>query len=805
MVKFAIYKEDAFIIVTSLLLYMLLSRHYSKVTKSEQLNEDRMQALEQSEERLSLALLASKSGIWDRNIKTGEIYFDSNYFMLPGYEPNEFPHTYDEWEKRVHPADVDQAKMAIEAYLTGKSESYSVEFRFKKKDNSWMWVLSQGKLFRRDEQGNPVRFTGMHTDISERKRSEESLLKNEDHYRSLFDNSLIGVTVTNSEFIITEANDAFCKMLEYSKDELIDKMSISDVSHQDDVDKSFEMVRKLMTHEIDHYSLEKRYLTKTGNTINALIYTRGQYNFDDEYEGTTSSILDITEYIRADKSLRISEEKYRSLFNNSDVAMFRSRVDGSEVLDVNQKFLYAFGKTLDETIGKPSTIVWADPKDRDEMIRKLLADGRVSAYEQKLLDHQGCIKNCLTSMVLDREQGILEGSILDITNLKRAEENRLILEKQMLHAQKLESLGVLAGGIAHDFNNILTAIMGNADLALTRMNPESPAIDNLHNIEQAAARAADLAKQMLAYSGKGKFVVENLDMNRLLEEMLHMLDVSISKKALLRLNLTPNLPSVEADATQIRQIVMNLVINASEAIGDKSGVIAISTGFMDCDRTYLEKVWLEENITAGVYVYLEIADTGCGMDNETQTKLFDPFFTTKFTGRGLGMAAVLGIVKGHKGAINVYSEPNNGTTFKILLPASNRPAEIFNDDSHKDDWKSEGKVLLVDDEETIRVMGKKMLQEFGFAAVTAKDGRAAVEIFKQSSDFVFVILDLTMPRMDGEQCFHELKRLKPDVKVIMCSGFSEHEVSQKFAGKGLSGFIQKPYNLSMLKEAIQKI
>ena len=395
-VKIAIFKGSTFILLTSLLLYILLNRYNNMITKSEQRHEERMQALEQSEERLSLALVASKSGIWDRNVKSGEIYFDSNYFMLSGYEPNEFPHSYDEWEKRVHPADVDKAKKAIEAYLSGKSQSYNVEFRFKRKDGSWMWILSQGKLFEHNEQGKPARFTGMQTDISERKRSEESLIKSESLYRSLFDSSLIGVTVTDRKFIITDANDAFCKMLEYSKDELIGNMSIVDISHPDDAVKSFEMIRKLVAHEMDQFSLEKRYLTKTGKIINALIYVRGQYNLDGDYEGTTGSFLDITEYKRAGELIRVSEEKYRSLFNNSDVAMFRSRVDGSEVLDVNKKFLEMFGKTLSETIGKPSTIVWADPKDREEMIQRLLAGGCVSGYEQKLLDHQGGIKNCLT-------------------------------------------------------------------------------------------------------------------------------------------------------------------------------------------------------------------------------------------------------------------------------------------------------------------------------------------------------------------------------------------------------------------------
>lgn len=401
-----------------------------------------------------------------------------------------------------------------------------------------------------------------------------------------------------------------------------------------------------------------------------------------------------------------------------------------------------------------------------------------------------------------KTRGFIE-VVEDITEHRRAEQERLNLEQQLLHAQKLESLGVLAGGIAHDFNNILMAIIGNADLALMRLSPESPAVGNLHNIEQSAARAADLAKQMLAYSGKGKFVIEHLDLNRLLEEMLHMLEVSISKKAVLRLDLTRPLPSVEADATQMRQIVMNLVINASEAIGDRSGVIAITTGCMDCDRSYLKNVWLDENITEGLYLFLEIADTGCGMDREVMSKIFDPFFTTKFTGRGLGMAAVLGIVRGHKGAIRVYSEPNRGTTFKILLPASGRPLELFNEESHKHSWKGSGTVLLVDDEETVRAIGSEMLKELGFMAITANDGREALDIFRSNPDIAIVVLDLTMPHMDGEQCFRELRLLKPDVKVIMSSGYNEHEVTQKFVGKGLAGFVQKPYKVSTLREVFR--
>ena len=522
--------------------------------------------------------------------------------------------------------------------------------------------------------------------------------------------------------------------------------------------------------------------------------------------------IDITEQKRAEEALRESKARFQAFY---DLGLVGLTITSPEKgwLHINECLCSMLGYTEAELL----KMTWAQLTHPDDLAADVeqfarILSGEIEGYEleKRFLTRSGgvffakLVVRCVRKP--DRSVNFVVAMVQDITERKRAEEERLNYEKQLLHAQKLESLGVLAGGIAHDFNNLLMAIMGNADLALMRLNPESPAVDNLKRIEQASARAAELAKQMLAYSGKGKFVVEPLDMSRLVEEMLHMLEVSISKKAVLRFNLTNPLPSIEADATQLRQIIMNLVINASEAIGDKSGVIAVTTGCMNCNRSYLKDVWLDENLSEGLYVSLEIADTGCGMDKETLSKLFDPFFTTKFTGRGLGMAAVLGIVRGHKGAIKVNSDQGKGTSFKVLFPASARPTELFDGGSHKKDiWHGSGTVLLVDDEETVRGIGAEMLKELGFTVITAEDGEAGVAAFAKNPDIAFVILDLTMPHMDGEQCFRELQRLKPDVKVIMSSGFSEHEVTQKFSGKGLAGFIQKPYRLSALEEAIRRI
>ncbi|MBJ6723813.1 response regulator [Geomonas sp. Red875] len=395
----------------------------------------------------------------------------------------------------------------------------------------------------------------------------------------------------------------------------------------------------------------------------------------------------------------------------------------------------------------------------------------------------------------------------DISGKKKLEEENKKIESQMLHVQKLESLGVLAGGIAHDFNNILTAILGNADLALTRLPTASPATDNLRRIEDAAHRAADLARQMLAYSGKGRFVIQPLEVNRVIREMTQMLEVSISKKAKLSYQLGEDLPFVDVDNTQLRQVIMNLVINASEAIGHEPGCITITTGVRECTRTYLSETWIDDKLPEGEYVAIDITDTGCGMDNETVAKIFDPFFTTKFTGRGLGMAAVLGIIRGHRGAIKVSTVLGEGTTFTLLFPISRQvsvpePAPFVEDDS----WRGSGTVLLVDDERTILELGTDMLHALGFQVLTAADGCEAVEVYRNyQNDIVCVILDLTMPQLDGEQTFRELRQIEPQVRVVVSSGYNEQEVTQRFTDAGAVGFVQKPYTLSELTKSLRLI
>ena len=410
------------------------------------------------------------------------------------------------------------------------------------------------------------------------------------------------------------------------------------------------------------------------------------------------------------------------------------------------------------------------------------------------------------------------GAIRDITSLREAQTKRVDLEARLLaernnallasrlqHAQRMESLGLLAGGIAHDFNNLLVGVLGYADLALNELGPTSPARPLIEEARKSGERAADLCNQMLAYSGRGKFLVENIDLNDIVEDIRQLLEMVISKKVALQHKCSSGIPSISADETQIRQVIMNLVINASEAIGDESGVIAIATGAMECDRAYLDLAYVPAaDAKEGNYIYVEVSDTGCGLDAAALDRIFDPFFTTKMTGRGLGLAAVLGIIRSHGGAIKVCSEPGAGTTIKVLFPAIDEPApnRPTRTGSHEK-WRGDGTILLVDDDETVLKIARIMLEEAGFRVRTAANGLEGLEVFAaHTEEITCVVLDLMMPQMDGSEAFREMRRLRPNVRVVLSSGYSDYDVTARFAGQGLAGFLKKPYRSSQLLEVV---
>jgi signal transduction histidine kinase/CheY-like chemotaxis protein len=412
----------------------------------------------------------------------------------------------------------------------------------------------------------------------------------------------------------------------------------------------------------------------------------------------------------------------------------------------------------------------------------------------------------------DDDRHFLDGAarvLAEHARRQRAEAHRAELEEQVRHAQKMESLGVLAGGIAHDFNNLLMAILGHASLGIAEAGAGSPGRDHLCQIEVTAKRAADLTNQLLAYAGKGRFVVERVNLNRLVEEMGNLLHTAISRKAVLNYDLAPGLPAVEGDPTQLRQVVMNLITNASEALGADPGTITLMTGLTKASDRYLRGACLENTLAPGTYVCLEVSDTGCGMDEETRQRIFDPFFSTKFTGRGLGLASVLGVVRGHHGAICVSSEKGAGSRFRILFPPLREPARAPRPGDQAPGtvrWKGQGRILLVDDEEMVRTVATLMLQRLGFEVITATDGRDAVDLFTVRKDVIdAVVLDMTMPNMDGKEALERLRRIRPDIRVLMTSGFTAEDIAKEMGENGHNGFLQKPFNSAMLAEKLKAL
>ena len=497
------------------------------------------------------------------------------------------------------------------------------------------------------------------------------------------------------------------------------------------------------------------------------------------------------------------------------VYQYRLRPDGTRHFPYASEAIRTIYRLSPEEANKQSSAVTRilhpdDAAKIEETIQQSARNLSPWVHEYRVRFPDGTIRWLRGNAVPQREADgstLWHGFITDITEQKQAEINLQALERKIQQTQKLESLGVLAGGIAHDFNNILTGIIGNASLATLELPEDSAVIPFLRSITEGSKQAADLCRQMLAYSGRGRFVVRAVSVNRIVEETTKLLQIAVSKNASLRLELVPDLPAITADETQLRQVIMNLVINASDAIGDQQGAIRISTSVATLDPSFSAGAVLAPDSPEKPHVCLEVSDSGCGMSPEVQARIFDPFYTTKFTGRGLGLSAVLGILRGHKGGLKIDSQLGHGTTFTLCFPVA--PVEEQADtkivQAHTP-WKASGLILVVDDDETIRRATSAMLQKLGFAVQVAEDGARGLEAFRADpSRFTLVLLDLTMPNKDGESVFVDMKALKPDVRVILMSGFSEKEATARFVGKGLASFLQKPFGFDDLRTLLASV
>ncbi|MCK4771696.1 MAG: PAS domain S-box protein, partial [Candidatus Latescibacteria bacterium] len=509
-------------------------------------------------------------------------------------------------------------------------------------------------------------------DITKRKQAEEALQESEKKYRTIFEQLIDLYYQTDIQGIITNLSPSVKPLTGYDPDELIGR-SVLDV-YLNPVDRD-NFVRELMkSGRVENYEL--KLVKKTGEVADVSINAHVVLGEDKEPVSIEGVMHDITERKRAEEALKESEAKYRTLFEESTDGIIIADIETKEFLYVNPSMCHMLGYSEEELMALG--VGDMHPKeDLEYVISKFEAQAR---EDKTLVSEIPCLRKDGTVVYADINAAIAlidgrqcsTGFFRDITERRQAEEERQRLEEQIQEARRMESLGVLASGIAHDFNNLLAGVLGNADLALMKLSPVSPACDSVEKIIISARRAADLVSQMLAYAGKGKTIVKPVNLSEVVEEMAHILDTSIPDNAVVEYDLASDLPMVEADLMQVRQVIRNLFNNSMEALGEDCGTITVTTGAVECGPGLdcIPEPRFGAELREGSYVYLQVDDDGCGMDEEIQEKLFDPFFSTKFVGRGLGLPAALGIMRDHGGAISVRSQPVQGTTARILFPVS---------------------------------------------------------------------------------------------------------------------------------------
>ena len=661
-----------------------------------------------------------------------------------------------------------------------------------------------------DAAGKVVGLFGISRDITEMMRVQESLRLARQSLDQLPDTILWA----DLDGRLVDCNQGASLCLGYSQEQLLEK-SVFEVVPIATSENWLDIFAQLRLRRVKHF--ESSFRTKSGGLLPMDVQLT-HIAFGDT-ELLCGIARDVSQRKTMEEKLRKSEASLRRAQSMAKLGTWEWDPVTDQVL-YSEEFFTIFGIDRELFGGNFSAMVeqLVHPEDRDLVERAgTLAreTGIGQTVEYRIMHPDGTIHWIRAIGEFVREPGkpsIMIGANQDITEHKRLEEERLRLERQMLHLQKLESLGVLSGGIAHDFNNLLQVVLGNLDLTLMQLPGEAAVRQNLEQAVIATIRASELSGMMLAYSGKGVLAIKELNLSDLLRENFRLLSAVSSPTVRFTPRLDPALPPVQADATQLLQVVINLLKNACEAIGEGSGALTLATGVGEVDRECLAGSRLEEKLAPGRYGWLEVRDTGCGMDEATQYKIFDPFFSTKFTGRGLGMSAALGIMRAHRGAILLESSPGAGTRIRLLFPIASEPQQmrpaapggaggVATADGRRRDT-----ILIVDDEEMIRTLSAAMLGAFGFDTLVASDGAGALEIFRrEGSGIAMVLLDQSMPIMDGLSVFKQLRRIRPEVKVLLASGYSEQEISARFSGLGLDGFIQKPYNLNHLLGEVKRL
>jgi PAS domain S-box-containing protein len=760
-------------------------------------------ALRLSEERLSLALDASQfPGVWDWDVPNDRVYASERFAKLFGVDPARAREgaPAQEFLKAVYPEDLPFVQANTRQVLRSGG-NYTRQYRVVQADGSHRWVEARGRVHL-DAMGRPVRVPGVLLDITVERQAMEELRKNEERQRLALEAIYAFGTWDwdiPADVFTTDARLGELFLLTPEQAKAGVRLSeITKAIHPEDLPRVLKNVRHAMSVG-GKYSEEYR-LVHPGGTIRWLS-ARGYVQLDEQgrpirFPGVG---VDVTAEREALAALRQAEEFTRSVLESSP--------DCVKVLDLEGRLLSMNeGGCAQMEIEDVSTCryrpwveLWqGDDRKAAEHAVAEAREGRTERFEAFRRTAKGIPQWWEVIVKPIRDTGDKPTRILsvsrDITERRR-------IQEQLRQTAKLESLGVMAGGIAHDFNNLLTGILGNASLLADDLTDSDRAI--AREIMNAAERAAHLTKQMLAYSGKGRFLVQRINLSAQVRDILPLIQPQIEKSARLELDLSDNLPDIEADVGQMQQVIMNLVMNGSEALDGNVGTVTLSTSVVDVGPDDPVQTFTNGPLAPGKYVRFAVHDTGLGMSEEMKDKIFDPFYTTKFLGRGLGLAAVSGIVRGHRGGVRVTSAVGEGTLFEVLLPAATATLKI--EKRRKQNASTRGTVLFVDDEETVRRFGRTALERGGFSVLLAENGREALDIFSRAKgDISLIVLDMMMPVMGGEVAFHHLRQISADVPIMISSGYNEAEVTRRFQSSDVTGFIQKPYTAAHLIEKVSE-
>lgn len=708
----------------------------------------------------------------------------------------------------AHPDSKDLITTRIEKMAKGEEVESWVREKMLALDNSVLDVRTSSRPVVLD---GVTHIMSVLRNISHEINLEKEIYLTEQKYRTLIENSPDPIIILKNNIIVFINPKSVELFKEVRVSEIIGK-SIGDFLLPANKDKILAWLSTAPPQEKYNIIYPLQGVDKLGNkkdievTMTSIFYDDGPADL--------VFIRDRTMYVDASKSLEESEKKYRSIFENSTDAIYITKVDG-KIIEVNASFLKMFGYIREELFSINSNDFYLDNKDREILIANLEDEGFVSGYETNLIKKDGTVLICKLTTQVNRDS---EGKIIYYQGLIRDVTEERKIEQAMLVSQKLESLGILAGGIAHDFNNLLMGILSSSSLALKMEPQESEIVPLLKIIDNTSQKAAKLVNQLLAYAGEVKIQKEETNLTLIIQEMGQLIALSVPKKTVLKYDMKDRNAIVEVDKVQLEQVVLNLVRNSADAIEDinrESSLISIETELINIENEKILNLISMENIPSGLYSKMKITDNGKGIDPDTYGQIFDPFYTTKFAGRGLGLAAVMGIVKAHNGAIEIESELGGGTCLSIYFPVLRIDKDFtFEEIKHETsvtedigDVKLSGKVnvLIIDDEDIVRQVVSRLLLAIGYNPIAVESGEKGIDIIQANIKIDLILLDLTMPGMDGRETYEQIMKIRNDIPIIISSGYSERESMNLFKNKKIGGFLHKPYIVDDLKDIITKV